>query len=351
MDTSLAGTSQAVNKQRRFFEHLTDTQSFFYCSPTKETPLREVPLEFLGKYEFYQPSRAFCRALVIDIDHIFALSYINDLPETALPHAVVLTDKGLQAFWLIEGLPVVGHKARPKPISFAQDVAELLYQVCKGDRAVDALVPFKCRNPLYEGADVLFMANCPPYGLRSLSEALRAFLRTSEPATSPQGRKRSSVAVWGELETGQRNETIFHTVRQAAYRGEDFETLAYELNAQCSQPLPASEVAGIVRSIEKFMRTRYKPTEARRKSKEPVPEAVREFMAEIGRKGGSRRSESQKATMERARLAGNTVRSAQAIGRRAQIQALKEAGLTQAKIAEQLGVNIKTVKRAWKQSP
>ncbi|WP_237204367.1 hypothetical protein, partial [Rothia endophytica] len=42
------------------------------------------------------------------------------------------------------------------------DVAELLRQVCKGDRAVNPLTPSKCRNPLFEGADVIFPVDCPP---------------------------------------------------------------------------------------------------------------------------------------------------------------------------------------------
>lgn len=67
---------------------------------------------------------------------------------------------------------------------------------------------------------------------------------------------------------------------------------------------------------------------------ESAPEAVREFMAEIGRKGGSRKTEAQTQALARGRVAGNAVESAQAIGRRAQIQALKEAGYKQREVAE-----------------
>ncbi|WP_161794888.1 primase C-terminal domain-containing protein, partial [Pasteurella multocida] len=107
--------------------------------------------------------------------------------------------------------------------------------------------------------------------------------------------------MWGALEAGQRNETIFQTIRRAAYAGEDFETLAYELNSQCQPPLPAAEVAGIVRSVQKFMDTRFNPSETRKSPGEPVPEAVREFMAEIGRKGGARRTAAQKENLVKAR--------------------------------------------------
>uniref|UniRef100_UPI001F248395 helix-turn-helix domain-containing protein n=1 Tax=Rothia nasimurium TaxID=85336 RepID=UPI001F248395 len=101
------------------------------------------------------------------------------------------------------------------------------------------------------------------------------------------------------------------------------------------------------RSIQKFMNERYQPVEARREPGEPVPDAVREFMAEIGRKGGSRKTEKQKAVLQKARNASSAVRSAQAIGRKAQIQALKEAGYKQREVAEKLGVSLRTVKGAW----
>lgn len=46
-------------------------------------------------------------------------------------------------------------------------------------------------------------------------------------------------------------------------------------------------------------------------------------MAEIGRKGGSRKTAKQKENLVKATNASRAVRSAQAIGRKAQIQELK----------------------------
>lgn len=351
--TSLPALGTIATPTDRFTTHITDTQRIFYCSETKTAPLAKTLRADLPKYEFYQPSRTFCRAIVIDIDHIFASSFVFELPREIWPHAVVFTSQGVQAFWLIEGLPL-GAQARPKPIRFAQDVAELLRRACHGDTAVDGLTPIKCRNPLYEGAEVVYPADCPPYALKALAEPLRAFLRASKADSGPlpagEGSKASRARlapVWGELEEGQRNETIFQTCRRAAYRGEDFETLAYELNNQCQPPLPASEVAGIVRSIQKFMQSRYSPAEARREPGEPAPDAVREFMAEIGRKGGSRKTEKQKQNLVKATQASRAVRSAQAIGRKAQIQALKDAGFKQREVAEKMGISLRTVKSGW----
>lgn len=346
MTSSLAVLGEPATKSRRFASHITDTQRIFFCSGTKEQPLSKVLLSELVRFEFFQPSTQFCRFLVVDIDHVFAVNYIEDLPVNIRPHAIVLTTKGVQAFWLIEGLPLTAN-AHQKPIRFAQDVGEMLRQACNGDPAVNPLTPSKCRNPLYEGAERFFLADRPPYALKALCEPLRAFLATRQPIESTQAPNSRSRAVWGELSAGQRNETIFQTIRRAAYRGEDFETLAYELNSQCQPPLPVAEVAGIVRSVQKFMETRFNRSESRRGPGEPVPDAVREFMAEIGRKGGARKTDAQKEALARGRVAGNAVKSAQAIGRRAQIQALKEAGYKQREVAEKMNLGIATVKRAW----
>lgn len=346
MTSSLAVLGEPATTSRRFASHITDTQRIFFCSDTKEQPLSKVLVSELARFEFFQPSTQFCRFLVVDIDHVFAVNYIYDLPVNIRPHAIVLTTKGVQAFWLIEGLPLTAN-ARSAPIKFAQDVGELLRQACNGDTAVNPLTPSKCRNPLFEGAERFFLADCPPYALKALCEPLRAFLATQQPSESTQAPDSRSRAVWGELSAGQRNETIFQTIRRAAYRGEDFETLAYELNSQCQPPLPVAEVAGIVRSVQKFMETRFNPTESRRAPGEPVPDGVREFMAEIGRKGGSRKTEKQKENLVKATNASRAVRSAQAIGRRAQIQALKEAGYKQREVAEKMGLSLRTVKSAW----
>lgn len=346
MSTSLAVLGETATKEARFAVHITDTQRVFLCSETKSAPLSKTLKRDLHRFEFYQPSPAFCRALVIDIDHIFAPNYVFDLPREIYPHAVVFTAQGVQAFWLIEGVPLTS-KAHRAPIRFAQDTAELLRRACAGDPAVNALSPSKCRNPLYEGAEVVYPADCPPYALKALSGALRAFLRASEAPEATEARPVRPAPVWGELKAGQRNETIFQAIRRTAYRGGDFEAQAYELNELCNPPLPLSEVAGIVRSVQKFMETRFSPSEARREPGEPVPEQLREFMAEIGRKGGSRKTEAQTQALARGRVAGNAVKSAQAIGRRAQIQALKEAGYKQREVAEKMGVSLRTVKGAW----
>lgn len=346
MTLSLAVLGEPATKKASFAAHLTDTQRIFFCSDTKEQPLSNVLVSELPKYEFFQPSTRFCRSLVVDIDHIFAEHYIFDLPEQIRPHAMVFTTKGVQAFWLIEGLPLTDN-GRVAPIRFARDVGALLRRACHGDEAVDPLTPSKCRNPLFEGAEIVFLADCPPYALQALVKPLRAFLMAQKSSEPTRTRPERSRAVWGALEAGQRNETIFQTIRRAAYRGKDFEALAYELNSQCQPPLPAAEVAGIVRSVQKFMETRFNPSETRKSAGEPVPEQVREFMAEIGRKGGSRRTEAQNEALARGRVAGNVVKSAQAIGRRAQIHALKESGYNNTQIAQKMGISRRTVIRAF----
>lgn len=332
----------------RFRSHFTETQRVFLCSTSKTAPMVWAYDDDVTAHEFIQPHPNACRALVIDIDHEFALGYINDLPQSARPHAIVLTTKGLQAFWLIETVPTT-REARREPIRFAQDVAERLRQAVSGDPAVNPLHPVKCRNPLYEGADIHYMADCPPYSLKDLNKAVRGFLSTRESQETGQTTKAAKrPVVAGDMAEGGRNQGIFDAIRHVAYRGGDYETLAYELAAQCDPPLPESEVAGIVRSVAKFMATKYKPQEHKRAEGEPLPPQVREFLSEIGRKGRAVNSEKQQAQQEAFIAAGTVVRRAQAIGRKAQIQALKEAGYKQREVAEKMGISIETVKRGWR---
>lgn len=72
-----------------------------------------------------------------------------------------------------------------------------------------------------------------------------------------------------------------------------------------------------------------------------MPNALHEFMAEIGRKGGSRKTEAQSYALAKGANVSRAVRSAQSIGRKTQIQALKEAGYTQKQIAEKLNLNVR----------
>lgn len=332
----------------RFRSHFAETQRVFLCSTSKTAPMVWAYDDDVTAHEFIQPHPNACRALIIDVDHEFALGYINDLPQSARPHAIVLTTKGLQAFWLIETVPTT-REARREPIRFAQDVAERLRQAVSGDPAVNPLHPVKCRNPLYEGADIHYMADCPPYSLKDLNKAVRGFLSTRESQETDQITKTAKrPVVAGDMAEGGRNQGIFDAIRHVAYRGGDYETLAYELAAQCDPPLPEAEVAGIVRSIAKFMATKYKPQEHKRAEGEPLPPQLREFLSEIGRKGRAVNSEKQQAQQEAFIAAGTVVRRAQAIGRKAQIQALKEAGYKQREVAEKMGISIETVKRGWR---
>lgn len=55
----------------------------------------------------------------------------------------------------------------------------------------------------------------------------------------------------------------------------------------------------------------------------------------------------RKKLLARGRVTGNAVKSAQAIGRKAQIQELKKAGYKQREVVEKMNLGIATVKRAW----
>ncbi|MBF0807688.1 hypothetical protein E4U03_03530 [Rothia nasimurium] len=98
MNPSQPALGTTATPAHRFTAHITDTQRIFLCSKTKSAPLIKTLRADLHKYEFYQPSPAFCRTLIIDIDHIFASSFVFDLPREIYPHAVIFTSQGVQAF-------------------------------------------------------------------------------------------------------------------------------------------------------------------------------------------------------------------------------------------------------------
>lgn len=362
MTTTIAGTPAVLNpetcKSDIFREHVLDEQKYFQCSTTKVEPLRKTPFARLGEFEFWQPTPNFARSIIIDIDRENADWYINDLPADLKPHAMIFTTKGLQAYWMIEGVTLT-KQGRIKPILYARDVAALIQAACDADTAVDPLTPVKCRNPFFEGADIHFMADRGAYSLGELNKGFKALLKSWKMATdelenvewdddAPKKRKPliSSSVAFG-LVSGQRNLALFNITRKSAYLGEDFETVAYEANKLSEEPLPDAEVACIVRSVDKFMRTRYKGKGGQELTPEERAEKRRR-----GAYGGSRNTEAQKAARAKLdRKAGNRAsadsKKAKAAGKRGEIQYWKEQNYSQKEVAKKLGVGIATVKRHW----
>ncbi|WP_431791998.1 replication initiation protein, partial [Kocuria palustris] len=248
-----------------------------------------VQVDSLWMYEFWTPNPAAVTwCIVQDIDESDGLMKAWD-PAIPAPH------------WVIEN-PATGHvqighvidAVTHGPASMASGHTGPWRYLCAVQRsmarAYGADLCFtgqRCRNPFFAGARVWMRPDLPAYGLRDLHAALEA---SGLWDPSPIEPARGSVAGLPEVPTGvvategDRNNAVFDACRLAAYRGEDHVAAAHDV--LCIPPLPASEVEGIIRSVEGYMgRT------GRRREGKAMNEEHRRIQSERGKRGGAVRSD------------------------------------------------------------
>ena len=200
--------------------------------------------------------------LVVDIDHPDAfLRAITDRLGW-LPNAVVekRSTGRSHAVWALAGWITRTEYARRKPLAYAAAVTEGLRRSVDGDTGYSGLMT---KNPLHEAWDAHWLTE-HLYTLPELDEHLaeQGFM----PPKSWQRTRRANPVGLG------RNCAIFETARIWAYRHvrqcgdrshtasmwllEAITTDVHALNAEFSEPLPASEADGIARSIHRWITTR-----------------------------------------------------------------------------------------------
>lgn len=316
--------------------------SWWRASHGKTDPAEAVTPDALSAYRFITPSRSVGAFLVVDIDRRDAvLDAYATIPREIWPSWLVETPHGAQVGWLIDPVDL-RPEARPHPVRYARAVGLALRAALRGDEAVDPLTAPRVRNPACEAADVRAGAQAPVYALGALRAALVASGQWSTQRLTPAEQARTAIDPGGVIPEGERNCTVFDVCRFAAYRGEDFAAAAWEAAERCAPPLSVAEVRGIVRSVEAYMSKTERPT-----GTGTTPEAVRDLMADLGRRGGSRHTEAQRAARAKGPAAASVVRQTEAVGRAAMIVHLSETeGLSHAQIAKRLGVHRDTVKRA-----
>lgn len=320
--------------------------SWWRVSATKTNPSQACRPEFLADWEFFTPSRSVGGLLVVDIDRpTGVLDAYGMIPPEIAPTWVVETPGGAQAGWLIDPVDL-RPAARDHPVRYARAVGGALRAAVGADPAVDPLTPARVRNPGYRGAEIRTAEVPPVYRLGDLHDALRAAGRWAPPRMTPQDHARAAVDdAGGTIPPGERNVSVFDATRFAAYRGDSAADAAARTAERCHPPLPASEVAGIVRSVERYMH-RTGRTDGLGEP-ETTPQALRDTMAEIGRAGGLRASDAQKAARARGPEAASVVRQTEAVGRAAMAVHLSETEhLTAQQIADRLGCSRDTVRRA-----
>ena len=289
----------------------------------KTVPSVQVSPSDMGAFPFFTPPDCLCAALVVDVDRDGGFAGIeadifDTIPREITPSWIILTTKGAQVGWMIETVDL-RESARIKPIEYARAVGGALRAALDGDPAVDPVSAPRVRNPAYEGVYPLASGQPPVYSLGELRTALQSAGLWAPPKFSPEGAA-ASVATKGVLLEGTRNNGVFDACRFAAYAGRDHDAAAWNANDRCEPPLPASEVKGIIRSVDRFMsdrRSRYSGT-----GNMPMPEAMHELLSEMGRRGGLANTPAQRA--------------ARALGPAAAAETLKERTDTDARSAQKL---------------
>lgn len=277
----------------------------------------------MGAFPFFTPPDCLCAALVVDVDRDGGFAGIeadifDTIPREIAPSWIILTTKGAQVGWMIETVDL-RESARIKPIEYARAVGGALRTALDGDPAVDPVSAPRVRNPAYEGVFPLASGTPPVYSLGELRQALQKAGLWNPPKFSPEGAA-ASVATKGVLLEGTRNNEVFNACRFAAYAGRDHEAAAWNASDRCEPPLPASEVKGIIRSVERFMARRGNGYSG--SGNMPMPAAMQELLSEMGRRGGLANTPAQRA--------------ARALGPAASAAASRAATDTQAREAQKL---------------
>lgn len=312
----------------------------------KTVPSRSVSPSDMGDYAFYTPSDCVCPALIVDVDRSFAVLDIFDtFPDAIRPSWVIETPKGAQAGWFIDQVDL-REDARAHPKRYARAVGTALRAAVNGDSAVDPVSAARVRNPSYKQADTHAAKKPKVYRLGELHRGLEAEgLWAPEKTLFNSGRP--MVMDTGVIPDGERNQRIFDACRFAAYRGGDSDAAAWKANDRCSTPLSASEVHGIIRSVDRFM--------ARKGNRgysgdgnSAMPESVREWLSEMGRRGGMANTPAQQAARALGRALGTVKLKTDADDRARQAQVLRAKGLSRPAIREQISISITTLWRYLK---
>lgn len=302
--------------------------------------------------------------LLFDIDHDRGPELASELPANIRPHIVVDPWSGRSAGILVLKSPVLtGAGAKIGPQLLANGCHEMFAKYFEADALPHGSLtknPFGMlkniigilsrRSPepssglLWEAYQEANSGLCwhtiPGAAEVELRDILKYFEDDYEQIASDRSKQNFiKKKDRGEPSYIGRNCYVFDLTRFWAYDENETDSnniymKAEEINLSMSNPLPASDVKSIARSISKFMQTRYRPT--RRINK-----------------GVMNLEESDLAIKQKQKLAAHRTNDIKADNTDHKIkQALKHfpesRKLTQKALSEVSGVSIKSIKRRWK---
>jgi len=300
-------------------------------------------------------------AMIIDIDHGDGLELALALPPALRPHLVVDPWSGRSAgIYPLDDPHYVGPGASPKSRAYWDAQAWRLSRYFRGSvlphgsltknplGLVEMLEGQQLRrtaqptSPLWDAwremrSEFLWLSypgarHIDLYDVRAYFEPLEA----DGEAPPPQLRRPR----WrGVPDQRGRNCELFDLLRWWAYdaderNGAAMAAKAAELNQVFLDPLPLSEVAGVARSVTKYMQQPHQPYENWNRG-----------IMKLDKTGLELRDKQRLAALRTADLkAAQTQAKLQVIVRHWRPE---DGRMTQAAVAQQAGVSLKTVKRAW----
>jgi hypothetical protein len=293
-----------------------------YCSDDLQFGLKVRPKAIaIGKRYIQQNHPCYTHYFVFDLDYQTAyVDFFYSMVGVPAPNLIVENRENGHAHFVYElETPIYNtDSSRPKPIQYGHAVYSALREVLQADVGYTGLIT---KNPLHQSWRTHVLRN-EPYSLKQLADKLD--LTTC---------KINKEVPLDEAVGLGRNCYLFHTVRHWAYieirqfRGKTynawFDTVlqhCMKLNTQFTIPMQHNEVKGIAKSISRWVWKR-----------DPHCYAMFiERQSMRGRNGG---------------LKGGVARSAQYADARIKAQQLKKLGMNNTAIANELGVDRKTVIR------
>lgn len=299
-----------------------------------------------------QPSAHFFWVVPVDIDSsdaVAAVMWAIAVGRVPVPSWVVESPSGhAQVGWIIEGMSPGGARGDGAPGRLFLDLWAALTGELEGDFAFSR---HRMRNPWYSGARVWWG--------RTEARSMTALMREMQVAGS--WRPGRPADEWGPriqrvppadeiLREGARAVGVFDRVRHIAYaraRAGTYSAAAlWEAAAAvpCDPSLPAAELRSVVRSVDRFMRSRWGAGAARGAAPSWVVERARRG----GRCGSRAQHEQRVAALVGGRAAASASRRAAAAERDEAIVALHiaEPELRQWELGKRLGESRTRVQRA-----
>ncbi len=169
--------------------------------------------------------------------------------------------------------------ARARPLAYLRAVEKAMRVALGGDRGYARLLT---KNPLHPAWMTIRPQVMPSYSLAQLAATVDLKNTDEEPGTKKGRTSRQFAESLSTTAEGGRNRALFDAVRHRPATEKDIRSYAERCNAMLPEPLPASEVIGIAKSIE-----RYETRGTRSKSES---EAFRSQQAARGRLGGRPRT-------------------------------------------------------------